>query len=145
MNESTLAGQSPESHLKRQSLECLVAVLRSLVSWSARGTNNHSNGPTTPDARTRNDSISLPSLPEGLSREEKSEQDLNAAMLAFDARSSNRSGSATPDISMAMSPAEDAPSRFENAKQMKTTLLEGIRKFNFKPKRVSYSSSLLPG
>lgn len=36
--------------------------------------------------------------------------------------------------------AVDDPTRFENAKQKKTTLLEGIRKFNFKPKRVSYST-----
>lgn len=143
MNESTLAGQSPESHLKRQSLECLVAVLRSLVSWSARGTSNVA--PTTPAERTRNESISLPSLAEGLSSEDRSEQDLNAAMLAFNGHSSTRSGSATPDISMAMSPNEDAPSRFENAKQMKTTLLEGIRKFNFKPKRVRSTFLLLPG
>lgn len=36
----------------------------------------------------------------------------------------------TPDVL-------DDPTRFENAKQKKTTLLEGIKKFNFKPKRVS--------
>jgi brefeldin A-inhibited guanine nucleotide-exchange protein len=32
-------------------------------------------------------------------------------------------------------PGEDDPLRFENAKQRKTSLIEGIRKFNFKPKR----------
>lgn len=37
----------------------------------------------------------------------------------------------TPDVL-----AEDDPSRSESAKQKKTTLLEGIKKFNFKPKRV---------
>jgi brefeldin A-inhibited guanine nucleotide-exchange protein len=30
----------------------------------------------------------------------------------------------------------DDPTRFESAKQKKTTLLEGLKKFNFKPKRV---------
>lgn len=30
----------------------------------------------------------------------------------------------------------DDPMKFENAKQKKTTLLEGIKKFNTKPKRV---------
>jgi brefeldin A-inhibited guanine nucleotide-exchange protein len=35
----------------------------------------------------------------------------------------------TPDL-------VDDPSKFESAKQKKTTLLEGIKKFNFKPKRV---------
>ena len=36
----------------------------------------------------------------------------------------------TPDIA-------DDPSRFESAKQKKTTLMEGIRRFNQKPKKVS--------
>jgi brefeldin A-inhibited guanine nucleotide-exchange protein len=35
----------------------------------------------------------------------------------------------TPDIA-------DDPSRFESAKQKKTTLMEGIRRFNQKPKKV---------
>lgn len=42
----------------------------------------------------------------------------------------------TPDVYGAGAVAEDDPSRFESAKQKKTTLLEGIKKFNFKPKRV---------
>lgn len=127
INESMLAGQSQESHLKRQSLECLVAVLRSLVSWSARG----NAAPTLPIPRSN--SVSLPSLPEGSSNDDlvgtKSEQDLNGLLTQ------PASGTATPDI---MSPL-NAPSRFEDAKQKKTTLLEGIKKFNFKPKRVSSS------
>jgi hypothetical protein len=35
----------------------------------------------------------------------------------------------TPDIT-------DDPSRFESAKQKKTTLMEGIKRFNQKPKKV---------
>ena len=35
----------------------------------------------------------------------------------------------TPDIA-------DDPSRFESAKQKKTTLMEGIKRFNQKPKKV---------
>lgn len=35
----------------------------------------------------------------------------------------------TPELS-------DDPTKFESAKQKKTTLLEGVKKFNFKPKRV---------
>ena len=56
-----------------------------------------------------------------------SDTDLSASL------SSTRggSGSATPAAIQS-----DDPSRFENAKQRKTTLLEGIKKFNFKPKRV---------
>ena len=36
----------------------------------------------------------------------------------------------------------DDPERFESAKQRKTTLMEGIKKFNFKPKKVSRLISL---
>lgn len=56
-----------------------------------------------------------------------SEIDLNSSSMGT-------SGSMTGVNSGA---GEDEPSRFENAKQRKTTLLEGIKKFNFKPKRVS--------
>jgi hypothetical protein len=31
----------------------------------------------------------------------------------------------------------DDPTKFENAKQKKTTLLQGLKKFNFKPKKAS--------
>ncbi|CAD6939206.1 unnamed protein product [Tilletia controversa] len=44
----------------------------------------------------------------------------------------------TPDLSRTQTPdlqSRDDPSRFESAKQRKTTLIEGIRTFNFKPKR----------
>ena len=37
----------------------------------------------------------------------------------------------------------DDPSKFESAKQKKTTLLEGIKKFNFKPKRVRPQKEIL--
>lgn len=53
--------------------------------------------------------------------------------LATSAGSIEALRQSTPDVA-------DDPTRFENAKQKKTTLLEGIRKFNFKPKRVSYST-----
>jgi hypothetical protein len=47
----------------------------------------------------------------------------------------------TPDIA-------DDPSRFESAKQKKTTLMEGVKRFNQKPKKVSgtfvYLESLAP-
>lgn len=58
-----------------------------------------------------------------------SETDLNAAV-------GPGSGTATPEVGG----ATDDPSRFENAKQRKTTLLQGIKKFNFKPKRVRSSA-----
>ena len=42
----------------------------------------------------------------------------------------------TPDIA-------DDPSRFESAKQKKTTLMEGIKRFNQKPKKVSVNQRTL--
>jgi brefeldin A-inhibited guanine nucleotide-exchange protein len=47
--------------------------------------------------------------------------------------------SAGPSVEALRQPTPDLvddPSKFESAKQKKTTLLEGIKKFNFKPKRV---------
>jgi brefeldin A-inhibited guanine nucleotide-exchange protein len=35
----------------------------------------------------------------------------------------------------------DDPTKFESAKQKKTTLLQGLKKFNFKPKKVSEEPS----
>ncbi|KAI5480603.1 sec7 guanine nucleotide exchange factor [Pseudohyphozyma bogoriensis] len=119
-------GQSLESHLKRQSLETLVSVLRSLVSWAGRGT-VVAPVPATPI--TPSDSSS--SLSASRNSEETartSETDLHASLSS--SRGGAGSGSVTPDVV----PSDD-PSRFENAKQRKTTLLEGIKKFNFKPKR----------
>lgn len=132
-----LSGQTAESQLKRQSLECLVSVLQSLVSWSARG----NAAPTLPVARTRADSISMPPLSAGLSTDDLSirgEGDFNALNSPLGNHAPG-SGSATPELDLPL----DAPSRFENAKQKKTTLLEGIKKFNFKPKRVRSPTRLL--
>ncbi|KIO22636.1 hypothetical protein M407DRAFT_79006 [Tulasnella calospora MUT 4182] len=102
-----------EVKLKRQSLEALVAVLRSLVVW---GTGAGGGG--------------LGTGPAGLSATNgTSLRPTSNGTLDFDSRpSSTRIRSSTPDLT-------DDPGRFETAKQRKTTLLEGIRKFNFKPKR----------
>jgi brefeldin A-inhibited guanine nucleotide-exchange protein len=43
-----------------------------------------------------------------------------------------------PDVARGPTPdIVDDPSRFESAKQKKTTLMEGIKRFNQKPKKVS--------
>lgn len=90
-----------EAHLRRQGLDCLVAVLRSLVAWGT-GKNTSSDEPShTPDASVSLDRLPLPDVARG----------------------------STPDIT-------DDPSRFESAKQKKTTLMEGIKRFNEKPKKV---------
>jgi len=94
-----------EAQLRRQGLECLVTVLRSLVAWGT-GKNTASEEPNnhipTPDASASLDRLPLPDVVRG----------------------------PTPDIA-------DDPSRFESAKQKKTTLMEGIKRFNQKPKKVS--------
>ncbi|KAF8494160.1 Sec7-domain-containing protein [Russula emetica] len=91
-----------EAQLRRQGLECLVAVLRSLVAWGtgkSATTEDHNNN-ITPDASASLDRLPLPEVTRG----------------------------STPDIA-------DDPSRFESAKQKKTTLMEGIKRFNQKPKK----------
>jgi len=94
-----------EAQLRRQGLECLVAVLRSLVAWGtgkSAALEDPSNSVPTPDASASLDRLPLHDVVRG----------------------------PTPDIA-------DDPSRFESAKQKKTTLMEGIKRFNQKPKRVS--------
>ena len=110
-----------DQHLRRQGLECLVDVLRSLVTWgtAARKTTAEaaaeaaaSNGNGTSggsDAMASN--LSVDKLSAGPGLQESSRVP-------------------TPELS-------DDPGRFESAKQRKTTLLEGIKKFNFKAKKVT--------
>lgn len=109
-----------ENQLKRQGLECLVAVLRSLVAWG------------TAAGKIAIDPIVDPTV------DSQAGEDLRPDTVTPDPsldRLTATSGSAetlrqpTPDLA-------DDPTKFESAKQKKTTLLEGIKKFNFKPKRV---------
>lgn len=143
------AGQAPEAHLKRQSLECLVEVLKSLVSWAGRGSVPAAAAATAAGLVPSTSSTSLnhvssrPSM--SVDDRRTSETDIHSASAASAANGNgngdrrNTSGANTPDVA----PSDD-PSRFENAKQRKTTLLEGIKKFNFKPKRVGSRSHLAP-
>ncbi|PPR05082.1 hypothetical protein CVT26_012605 [Gymnopilus dilepis] len=108
-----------ESQLRRQGLECLVAVLRSLVAWGTAATNksNEESG-SLASARSQADDA----------RKDPVTPDTTQERLSVGAGSVETLRQATPDIA-------DDPSRFESAKQKKTTLLEGIKKFNYKPKR----------
>ncbi|KAG8732664.1 guanine nucleotide exchange protein for ADP-robosylation factor [Ceratobasidium sp. 423] len=101
--------------LNRQGLECLVSVLKSLVTW---GTGSD-KGPAETGDRTsrsapredsRHDSLS------GSIGEEASPVTNEAARLS------------NPDL-------VDDPGKFETAKHRKTLLLEGVKKFNFKQKK----------
>lgn len=109
-----------ENHLKRQGLECLVAVLRSLVSWG------------TAAGKTAVDPILDPTIrPQTV---EEAKNDVATHESSFDKLSA--SGVSVEAFRQPTPDSTDDPSKFESAKQKKTTLLEGIKKFNFKPKRV---------
>lgn len=103
-----------EIHLKRQSLECLVAILRSLVQWASRGALEDDASSQSPRASI--DSTTVAPTDGTLA---SSSQHLTNGSLP----------------SLAEPSLQDDPSRFESAKARKNVLLEGIRLFNEKPKR----------
>lgn len=101
------------------------------MAW---GTTTTAVGPADSPGENRNSVTAA----EDLNREDTVTPDpsldkLNLPSSAADSRQP------TPD------PLGDDPGRFESAKQRKTTLLEGIKKFNFKPKkvRIGYKLHLL--
>lgn len=106
-----------EQQLKRQGLECLVAVLKSLVVWGTAGT-----APTTAEGGVES---SLRSQIGEDVRQDAVTPDPSQDQIV----QSDSTRQPTPEV-------VDDPGKFESAKQKKTTLLEGIKKFNFKPKRV---------
>ncbi|OBZ76081.1 Protein transport protein sec71 [Grifola frondosa] len=114
LDTSTL-GHS-ERQLRRQGLECLVAVLKSLVVWGTASSTTP-DGATDPSTRTLFEDI----------RHDTVTPDVSLDKLSAPP-GSDTPRQPTPDFG-------DDPSKFESAKQKKTTLLEGIKKFNFKPKR----------
>ena len=115
--DSSTIGLS-EIQLRRQGIECLAAVLKSLVTWSTGATSgiasNLSASEVALKSRTSEDGPQTSAEP-------------SERTPTFPLDTTRQS---TPDIL-------DDPSRFESAKQKKTTISEGIKKFNYKPKRVS--------
>ncbi|THV08590.1 hypothetical protein K435DRAFT_825040 [Dendrothele bispora CBS 962.96] len=107
-----------EAQLRRQGLECLVTVLRSLVSWGTQA------GKIADDASTL---VASSRAGEDIRRDSMT-PDASASVDKLAPESGEGTRQPTPDF-------VDDPSKFESAKQKKTTLLEGIKKFNFKPKR----------
>ncbi|KAG8526609.1 uncharacterized protein KY384_008810 [Bacidia gigantensis] len=104
--------------LKQQALDCLVRTLRALVNWSQDNLDA---------AVLKPDSVYL-------------RQSMEQVKLSID----RSQGPGSPRISSAggdtpLPPStprlEDDPSQFEKQKLRKTALLNGIRQFNFKPKR----------
>ncbi|KAG7449384.1 Sec7-domain-containing protein [Guyanagaster necrorhizus] len=108
-----------ETQLRRQGLECLVTVLRSLVAWG-----------TTSGKVADGESVDIPSRsqPGENIRRDSLTPDTSLDKLSGVNSSTEGFRQHTPDLG-------DDPTKFESAKQKKTTLLEGIKKFNFKPKR----------
>jgi len=112
-----------EAQLRRQGLECLVAVLRSLVAWGTSTGRGVDEGAPLLSARSHTEDKSRDSIA----------PETNLERLSVSGAGSVETfRQTTPDIN-------DDPTKFESAKQKKTTLLEGIKKFNFKPKRVRLS------
>lgn len=120
MDTSTLGSTEPQ--LRGQSLECLVAVLKSHVAWGTTNTNN---------VESRGDRDQTRTLPGEDSRSENMTPD-HSIDLKLSATSSVSESTRIPTPEQ----LADDPSKFESAKQKKTTLLASIKKFNFKPKRV---------
>ncbi len=128
-NAAQYAGLPPEIKLRRQSLECLVAALKSLVAWSSStGRSPAEDGPVNEDGLGRHHGQGSAS---GSNLEIATPTPSWPADPAVRASISGQpsTGANTPDI------MEDDVDKFESAKQRKNTLVEGIKKFNFKPKR----------
>lgn len=102
--------------LKQQSLECLVRTLRSLVNWS-----QDNIIATTPKFQEFESRISVEDIRDSLERRT--------------AANSPRPSTVETPLAPSTPLLEDDPSQLEKAKQRKTALLNGIRQFNFKPKR----------
>ena len=104
--------------LKQYSLEALVRTLRSLVTWSQETFNAATNKVQELGSRASLDdprkSLDPAQQPGGNSPRPSA--------------SDTPAGPSTPLL-------DDDPSQFEKAKQSKTALTNGIRLFNFKPKR----------
>ncbi|KAG0150678.1 hypothetical protein CROQUDRAFT_651889 [Cronartium quercuum f. sp. fusiforme G11] len=143
MADSTFySHQAVEAQLKRQSLECLVATLKSLVAWAGKGavqTVSSSSGRLTPTHGENTFNLTQRSMPISSSSHHLPDADegssvetsLPAAVGGKEADTATSSGLTMADREV----VDDDPRRFETAKHQKTTLLEGIKQFNFKPKR----------
>jgi len=108
-----------EGQLRRQGLESLTSVLRSLVSWGT------TTGKTPVDTNMETARVQVG-------------DDTGHEAMASDP-SLDRTAATSGNVEALRQPTPDTaddPTRFESAKQKKTSLLEGIKKFNFKPKRV---------
>ena len=117
-NVDTSTIGNSESQLRRQGLECLVSILKSLVAWGTV-------------------SATLPEQASDPGIRSQTAEDMRRENMTPDTSIDRLSPCVPADLSRGATPdLADDPMKFESAKQKKTTLLEGIKKFNYKPKRV---------
>ncbi|MCJ1401298.1 guanine nucleotide exchange protein for ADP-robosylation factor [Xylographa trunciseda] len=102
--------------LQQQSLECLVRTLRSLINWSQE---------TLAVSATKIDNVDPKS----------SIDELRSSLDPGHGTVSPRPSASDTPLGPSTPLLDDDPSQFEKAKQRKTALVNGIRQFNFKPKR----------
>lgn len=117
VNQDLDQGFPPEILLKRESLEAIVEMLRSLVNWS-----NIVPGPELV-ARDPESRMSMEDVRSSIETKETSGTSPIPPSLA-----GTDSGTTTPV-------AEDDPGQLEREKRRKTAMTNAVRQFNFKPKR----------
>ena len=124
-NQAAVQAHILDVAVKRQAIDLIKSVLSSLVTWAERG----ALPVVTNQSVKRSDSINgINNHSDSMEYREDSPVPLNDIA----------SGSSTPDINHNTSfdfINGDDPTQFESAKARKTNLIEGIKKFNFKPKR----------
>lgn len=102
-------GLGAEQRIRRQALDSVLAILQALVEWI-----------NIMKPQAEGEPVSNAS--EAASRRSQTEHRMSMT---------SANGDVTPDL------VRDDPERFESVRQHKTSLLEGIRDFNYEPKRVS--------
>ncbi|KAI4150202.1 MAG: hypothetical protein L6R39_002323 [Caloplaca ligustica] len=102
--------------MKQQALECLVRTLRSMVNWSQDN---------LIASAAKLDALEIRKSHEG------TRESFEPSRPADSPRISAADTPAAPSTPL----LEDDPSQLEKAKLRKTALMNGIRQFNFKPKR----------
>lgn len=121
-----------EFALKMVSLNCMVAVLRSLSSWAHKALRPASlSGNRLPGTHLRSDSVSTLSVPQIRKR--------SSTTSSFGQLNNISNGNLgiTPETSAPSESTDeiDDPTQFENLKLRKTELLDCIKLFNYKPKK----------
>ena len=122
--------------LKQQALDCLVRTLRSLVNWSQENLGPIPQKGDDADVRLSTDyRQSLNDRSQGPGSPRISSAGGDTPLGPSTPRLDGRSSSTADYVNAQYARLEDDPTQFEKQKLRKTALLNGIRQFNFKPKR----------